>query len=265
MTTTETDHPALIAELTDGTLELVGRITQASNATYLGTLTTESAELSCVYKPFAGERPLWDFPEHTLGSREVAAYEVSRLGGFDVVPVTVLADGPMGTGSLQVWVDSVDEEVEALVDLVPSTQIPDQGWFTCVEGMGPHDEPVAVIHADSPLLRRMAIFDIVVNNADRKGGHILASQGRAFGVDHGICFHTENKLRTLLWGWAGQRLRDDELEMVAQARDRAPERLATLLADDEVEAFVRRADRLISRGRFPRPHGEWPNIPWPPF
>lgn len=261
----ESTHPALTAELTDGELEITGRLLQASNATFLCDLTTSEDTVQCVYKPLDGERPLWDFPDRTLGLREVAAYEVSRIGGFDCVPVTVFVDGPLGPGSLQAWVEVEDAESERWVDLVASSDVPDQGWFTCVDGLDAGDRAVSVIHADRPALRMLAVFDVLINNADRKGGHILGSVGRVFGVDHGISFHPDPKLRTLLWGWAGSELSDPELRAVRQARDLAPAQLGELLSESDIAAMVRRADLLLKRQRFPRPRGEWPAIPWPPF
>ena len=263
-------HPALTvsladAELAGAELEITGRLLEASNATFLTELRGPAGTSRWVYKPTEGERPLWDFPRRTLGLREVAAYEVSRIGGFDCVPVTVFAEGPLGPGSLQAWVESEEEEVARLVDLVPTRAVPAPGWFACVEGLGGNDESVSVIHADDPRLRMLAVFDVLINNADRKGGHILASEGRVFGVDHGVSFHTDHKLRTLLWGWAGSGLLDHEREAVVKARDEAPDQLTALLSEAEIQAFVRRADLLLNRGRLPRPRGQWPSIPWPPF
>jgi uncharacterized repeat protein (TIGR03843 family) len=258
-------HPALTCRLAQGPLEITGRLLQASNATFLAELSTDGDPILCVYKPVEGERPLWDFPHRTLGLREVAAYEVSRIGGFDCVPVTVFVDGPLGPGSLQAWVEEDDAATSALVDLVPSSALPKEGWFSCVEGLDSDDHSVSVIHADVPDLRLMAVFDVLVNNADRKGGHILGSAGRVFGVDHGVTFHTDHKLRTLLWGWAGTQLNERELAAVQQARDDAPDQLGTLLNELEIAAFVRRADLLLNRQRLPRPRGQWPSIPWPPF
>ena len=143
-------HPALTTELGDGELELMGRLMQASNATFLSQLKTDTALIECVYKPIKGERPLWDFPTSTLGLREVAAYEVSRIGGFDVVPVTVLADGPAGLGSLQVWVETTEGDNEQLVDLIPTRDLPKAGWFDVVDGMDPHEASVSVVHAAAP-------------------------------------------------------------------------------------------------------------------
>lgn len=263
-------HPALTVSLDDldltvAELQITGRLLQASNATFLAELTTPDGTTEWVYKPVEGERPLWDFPHGTLGLREVAAYEVSRIGGFDCVPVTVYADGPLGPGSLQAWIDSEEDAVAELVDIVPARPRPPAGWFTCIDGLGADDRPVSVIHADDPRLRNLAVFDVLVNNADRKGGHILASQGQVFGVDHGISFHTDHKLRTLLWGWAGSELRPAELERVATVRDQAPALLGAMLSEPEVEALVRRAALLLDRRRLPRPRGQWPSIPWPPF
>jgi uncharacterized repeat protein (TIGR03843 family) len=258
-------HPALTADLRRAGVQITGRLLQASNATFLAELETGGKTIECVYKPLEGERPLWDFPRRTLGLREVAAYEVSRIGGFDCVPVTVLADGPFGPGSLQVWVEVDEAATNKLVDLVPSSTVPKQGWFASVEGLDADDRPVSVIHADVADLRLLAVFDVLINNADRKGGHILGSAGRVFGVDHGVSFHTDHKLRTLLWGWAGSELNLRELAAVRKARDEAPEQLGELLSDQEIAALVRRADLLLSRRRLPRPRGEWPSIPWPPF
>jgi uncharacterized repeat protein (TIGR03843 family) len=258
-------HPALTAALTPAEIRITGRLVQASNATFLAELQTDTMPIECVYKPLEGERPLWDFPHRTLGLREVAAYEVSRIGGFDCVPVTVLVDGPFGPGSLQVWVDVDEAATNKLVDLVPTSAVPKQGWFASVEGFDGDDRPVSVIHADVADLRLLAVFDVLINNADRKGGHILGSAGRVFGVDHGVCFHTDHKLRTLLWGWAGCELNGRELTAVRKARDEAPDQLDSLLTDREIAALMRRADLLLTRRRMPRPRGEWPSIPWPPF
>jgi uncharacterized repeat protein (TIGR03843 family) len=261
-----TDHPALTTVPREGRMEIIGRLRQASNQTFLATITaTDGSAVQGVYKPIRGERPLWDFPEHTLGLREVAAYRVSRLGGFDVVPVTTLVDGAFGPGSMQVWVESVSDEVDQLVDLIPIDKVPQRGWFPIVEGYAADDSPIAVVHADDHRLRTMAVFDALVNNADRKGGHILANQGRVFGVDHGICFHTENKLRTLLWGWAGKPLLDSEREQITRVVEGAVDELADLLAEDEILALLERADDLLTSNRLPYPHSDWHTIPWPPF
>ena len=190
-----------------GTLEVQGRITEASNATLLCTVTLDGVEGLCVYKPVRGERPLWDFPDGTLAGREVSTYLVSKAAGFGVVPPTVHRDGPFGPGMVQRWIE-IDEERE-LVDIVAAKHVA-PGWRTVLRARGDDGEPALLVHADDPALRAMAALDVVVNNADRKGGHVLAgADGHVYGVDHGICMHQETKLRTVLWGWVGEALDDD--------------------------------------------------------
>lgn len=282
------DHPALTTMPPDGETEIVGRLREASNQTFLlriappgtrpdprpqGALAPERRQLlrapdgvfQGIYKPVSGERSLWDFPEHTLGFREVAAYQVSRIGGFDVVPVTTMVEGPFGPGSLQIWVESDAGAVDELIDLIPSSAVPEIGWFDVMQGLDTDDRPVSLIHADDDRLRRLALLDVLINNADRKGGHILVNDGRVFGVDHGICFHSDDKLRTLLWGWAGQRLTDRERARIQAVQDRAIDVLDRLLAPDEIEALLLRSEQLLRSGRFPHPAGAWHDIPWPPF
>jgi len=182
-----------------------------------------------------------------------------------VVPTTVLRDGPHGRGMVQTWMEPDDDE--APVDIVPAGELP-TGFLHVIDALGPDDEPVALVHEDSVGLRRMAVFDVLVNNGDRKGGHVLATpDGLRYGVDHGVSFHVENKLRTVLWGWVGQSLRDDERAAVAAVRDDAElhARLAGLISPVEVLAFRRRCQRLLDRGVLPSPSSEWPAIPWPAF
>ena len=253
-----------MTDLLDGELELVGRITVASNATFLATID----EVSVVYKPVAGERPLWDFPDGTLANREVAAYLVSESFGWDVVPLTVLRDGPLGPGMVQLW-QQPDAEQDP-VDIVPAAKVPAEGWRTVFQGIDEDDRPLTLIHEDSPALRRMAVLDIVVNNADRKGGHVLPTeQGHRFGVDHGVSFHVEHKLRTVLWGWQGDPLDADEVAGVERVRadlhGDLGRRLADLLTDDELFALSRRCERLLRHGVFPGPRGDMPAFPWPFF
>ncbi len=188
-----------------------------------------------------GERPLWDFPDGTLAGREVATYLMNEATGWDLVPMTVLRDGPFGPGMCQLWVD-VDEDVDLQV----------------------------LARSDHPDLRRMAVLDAVVNNADRKGGHLLPTvEGRVFGVDHGVCFSHEDKLRTLLWQWRGAPLSDEAVEVLSRVRAELEGGLATSLLAHltrrEVRRTVARVDRLISTGVHPYPSEDWPAIPWPPF
>ena len=252
--------------LLEGELVVMGRIMPASNHTYLTRLGDENG-VQCVYKPRSGERPLWDFADGTLASREYAAWVVSDHLGWDVVPPTVLRDGPAGEGMVQLWREP-EPGIDA-VDVVAEGPLP-PGFLHVLDASGADDEPVMLIHEDSPPLRRMAVFDIVTNNTDRKGGHVLPmASGHRHGVDHGVCFHVEDKLRTVLWGWAGYALEPEELagvESVLTGLDGdLRERLEDLLAVVEVDAVARRCERLLRRGSFPVPAGGWPSIPWPPF
>ncbi|UFN44990.1 SCO1664 family protein [Nocardioides okcheonensis] len=252
------------ARVPDGELTLHGRVLPASNATFVG----EVDGVRVVYKPVAGERPLWDFPDGTLAAREVAAHAVSEALGWDVVPPTVLRDGPHGTGMVQLWRDEDPEQ--APVDIVREGRVPD-GFRHVFDGLDAHDRAVSLVHEDSAPLRRMALFDVVVNNADRKGGHVLPMpDGHRHGVDHGLTFHVEPKLRTVLWGWVGEGLVEEEvdgLRRLAAALDAdLGDVLGGLLTAQEVATTRRRLARLLERAEFPAPpSSSYPVIPWPPF
>jgi len=247
-----------------GELTLHGRVLPASNATFVGEL----GGVRVVYKPIAGERPLWDFPDGTLAAREVAAYAVSEALGWNIVPPTVLGDGPHGPGMVQLWRDEVEDQ--SPVDIVGEGEVPD-GFRHVFDGLDAHDQAVSLVHEDSASLRRMALFDVVVNNADRKGGHVLPMpDGHRFGVDHGLTFHVEHKLRTVLWGFVAEPITDDEAaglrRLGAALQGDLGATLADLLADDEVATTSRRLSRLLARGAFPAPAtSAYPVIPWPPF
>jgi uncharacterized repeat protein (TIGR03843 family) len=252
-------------ELLDAQLVVLGRIMPASNHTFLTQLG--DSETQCVYKPSSGERPLWDFTDGTLADREYAAWVVSDHLGWDIVPPTVLRDGPAGRGMVQLWMES--EEGIDPVDVVPEGAVP-PGFLHVLDATGAQDEPVVLVHEDSDPLRRMAVFDIITNNTDRKGGHVLPMPGgHRHGVDHGVCFHSEDKLRTVLWGWAGQPLSAVEVAGVESVLDGLGaglrESLEDLLTVREVDAVARRCERLLRVGSFPVPRGGWPSIPWPPF
>ncbi|MFW0773053.1 SCO1664 family protein [Paenarthrobacter nitroguajacolicus] len=251
-------------DLMTAELTLTGRITTASNATFLGSI----GEVEVVYKPIAGESPLWDFPHGTLARREVAAYMVSQVCGWDIVPRTWLRDGPFGEGMVQLWQEQ--DPVQTAVNLIATNQVPEKGWKQVLEGQDEDGQMVALVHEDSPALRRMAVFDMVVNNADRKGNHILAmTDGHRHGVDHGLTFHSDHKLRTVLWGWLGDPLTAEERDGI----DRVTEglngglgrNLADLLSVEEIESIATRCARLRLEGRFPAPSGEMPAVPWPLF
>jgi hypothetical protein len=227
--------------LRSGAMEVEGRLVHASNATLYCAISLDGVEAYCVYKPVRGERPLWDFPDGTLAAREVGTYLLSAATGWNVVPPTVLREGPFGAGMVQLWIDGdPDVDLSRLID------------------------------ADLPPLRRMAIFDAVVNNADRKGGHLIPMpDGHVYGVDHGLTFHTQDKLRTVLWTWAGEPLPEEAVDTLSELRaefeGRLGDTLHGLLTRREVTALVRRTDRLLASRRHPEPSGDWPAVPWPPF
>ncbi|WP_420117780.1 SCO1664 family protein [Micromonospora sp.] len=262
------DASAALRLLCEGELELEGRLVDASNTTLRATLTLDGRTARCVYKPVRGERPLWDFPDGTLAGREVSAYLVSRATGWDLVPPTVLRDGPLGPGSCQLWIDEPDD-AEPLVGFVPAESVPPR-WFPVAAARDDDGAAYALAHADDPRLARLAVLDAVINNADRKGGHVLAgADDRIYGVDHGVCFHVEEKLRTVLWGWAGRQLPPDAVQ-VLDALDRQlvgelGEELAEHLTLGEVAEVAARVRRLRDTGRYPLPPQEWPAMPWPPI
>ena len=262
--------PAVPALLRRGRIEITGRLVDASNTTLFGTLSADGVELQCVYKPVRGERPLWDFPDGTLAGREVASYLVSEAGGWHVVPPTVLRDGPFGTGMVQVWVDTNDER--ELIDVCPPAQVP-PGWLGVLRARDGRGDPAVLAHADVPELRGMAVFDVVANNADRKGGHVLAgTDGRIYGVDHGLCLHVEQKLRTVLWGWVGQPMTAEVLEPLRRLRAKLDgssstfrDELGEHVTRREVRALRARVENLLKAPCFPEPSGYGPAIPWPAF
>ena len=251
-------------------MTVTGRLVDASNVTLLGTVKAKGVELSCVYKPVRGERPLWEFPDGTLAGREVASYLIARAAGWDCVPPTLLRDGRFGPGMVQAWVEDADSDLTA--DLLPDDAVPDH-WFPVLHAVGQDDEPLVLAHGAQPALAVLAGFDLVVNNADRKASHILPTpDGRIRGVDHGVTLHTDDKLRTILWGWAGSALPDAVtagLERLASALSSAGSELSRQI-DDLVTVGERRAlsDRvahLLAEPVYPRPPEHRTPIPWPPL
>ena len=265
MTGADPRHRALHS----GDLTVLGRIRSASNATFLceAILPDEPGEIvQCVYKPVAGEQPLWDFPDGTLAGREVGSYLVSAALGWDVVPLTIIRDGPAGPGMLQLWVEQPEDC--SLVDLCPPDAVP-PGYLSVLTAYDYSGSEVALVHADDPQLRRIAVFDVIVNNADRKGGHILAGvDGRVYGVDHGVSLHTHDKLRTVLWGWAGQSLDDTTMAAVAgldeQLDGELGEQLSEHITAAELAALRDRVRALLDDPVMPKPEGRRP-LPWPAF
>ncbi|MEU6776099.1 SCO1664 family protein [Streptomyces sp. NPDC046759] len=252
--------------LARGELTVRGRIREASNAALFCTIALDGRQASCIYKPVAGERRLWDFPDGTLAGREVAAYQVSEATGWGLVPPTVLRDGPYGEGMCQLWIDAQAEaELLALVD----AEEPEPGWKAIGLAEVGEGRTALLVHADDERLRRLAVLDAVINNADRKGGHLLPTvDGRLYGIDHGVTFNVDDKLRTLLWGWAGEPLTAEAVDVLEGLRATLDgslgARLAGLITPAETDATRARVDALLTTGVHPEPSGEWPAIPWPP-
>lgn len=260
----------MLRVLEEADLEVLGRLADASNLALLVRVGGSTGPLA-VYKPVLGERPLWDFPEGTLAAREVAAFVISAAGGWDIVPETVLRTGPHGTGSLQRWVGDPEVEPEHPVDVVLPDEIP-AGWLPVLHGEDGQGRAVVVVHEDSAALRAVAAFDAVINNSDRKGSHLVREGSHTRGFDHGVSLHEDAKLRTVLWGFAGEPLPDLELDRIERVL-RAVEHggsdlrssLDTLLTIAEVAALEARCRSLLDHAAYPRPSAEWPAIPWPPI
>jgi uncharacterized repeat protein (TIGR03843 family) len=225
---------------TRGDLEITGRLVDASNATLFGTVTLGSESFEVIYKPVAGERPLWDFPDGTLADREYAAFLLSDLSGFNLVPPTILREGPAGFGMVQRWID-VDDSINL------------------AEFFG----------QDLPALRELALFDSIINNTDRKIGHLLPSvDGHLFACDHGVTFHSEDKLRTVLWQWAGDDLTTEEISKVKSVAERVsnnPDLFAPHITPVEYLSLQARILRLLDEAKMPSPSDDWPPIPWPAY
>ncbi|HWR47685.1 MAG TPA: SCO1664 family protein [Pseudonocardiaceae bacterium] len=259
--------PAALPLLHHGRIEVAGRIVEASNATLLCTVHCDGVSADCVYKPIRGERPLWDFPDGTLAGREVASWLLSEATGWSLVPPTVLRSGPLGPGMVQLWIDTEDES--GLVDVVALDAVP-QGWRTVLRAHDRYGGPALLVHADTEGMRQLAVLDVLINNADRKGRHVLAGlDGAVYGVDHGICLHREDKLRTVLWGFLGQTLSVAVLDVLRRVRSALDGALGAVLTEHltraEVRAVRERTDRLLATETFPAPNGNWPAIPWPAF
>ncbi|MDR1999511.1 MAG: SCO1664 family protein [Frankiaceae bacterium] len=225
-----------------GDIVIEGRVVGSSNATFYCAVSHNGVQAACVYKPVRGERPLWDFPDGTLAEREAAAYAVSAATGWDLIPPTVLRDGPLGAGMVQLWV-----EADSSVDLGE-----------------------LIYRRDEPALERIAVLDAVINNADRKGGHLLPTQGgRIYGIDHGLTFNEAEKLRTVLWQWAGDPLDEGAVdvlaELLAAISGSLGEALSELLSGREIRRTQRRIQRLLNGATHPNPPRDRRAMPWPPF
>jgi hypothetical protein len=224
-----------------GEISVERRLVDASNATLFVEISNEASTVKAIYKPVAGERPLWDFPDGNLASRERAAYLVDQALGFNHIPLTILRDGPFGFGMVQRWIE-VDEDIDLELHF----------------------------RKEDPQLREVALLDAVINNTDRKIGHLLPdTDGHLYVCDHGVTFHVDDKLRTVLWQWAGQEISQGELQkledLLQLIASGALDELKSLLTENEIAALILRINRLITLKSFPEPNPEWPHIPWPPF
>jgi len=227
--------------LVRGELSVTGRLVDASNATLYATASHDGHSVTCIYKPIAGERPLWDFADGCLAHREYASYLVSDHLGFDLVPLTILRDGPYGFGMVQQWID-IDESIDL------------SKFFS----------------TDHPQLRSMALFDAIVNNTDRKIGHLLpVDEKTVYGCDHGVTFHPEDKLRTVLWQWANEPFSESEISTLKRAQTELAGQFGTMLSplitEIEIKETMGRVSRLLTLGTFPLPNPDWPAVPWPAF
>ena len=225
------------AVIKNANLKVIGRLIDASNATLQATLENTDPIMKVIYKPVLGEKPLWDFAEGNLANREYAAFLLSQLAGFDLVPTTVLREGPFGYGMVQEWI-----EIDDNLDVVEFGQ------------------------GNDPQLRKLALFDAIINNTDRKFGHLLVDvTGKLKGCDHGVCFHQENKLRTVLWQFSGEQFNLEEIELLNKVKKLDLYfSFADLLTTAEICALDQRVSDLLATGKFPFPSDQWPAIPWPP-
>lgn len=225
------------AVIKNANLKVTGRLIDASNATLQATLENTDPVMKVIYKPVLGEKPLWDFADGNLANREYAAFLLSQLAGFYLVPITVLREGPFGYGMVQEWI-----EIDDNLDIVEFGQ------------------------GNDPQLRKLALFDAIINNTDRKFGHLLVDvTGKLKGCDHGVCFHQENKLRTVLWQFSGEQFNLEEIELLNKVKKLdLYSTFADLLTTAEISALDQRVSDLLVTGSFPFPSDQWPAIPWPP-
>ena len=239
----DNDIPQTLSLLQNGKIDIEGLVPWSSNYTFLVTLREGTRETMAIYKPSRGERPLWDFPDGSLARREVAAYVVSAALGWPNIPPSVLRDGPEGEGVVQLFIETVEQ----------------QHFFTLRQA-----------HRDE--MKHIAAFDALVNNTDRKGGHVLlGTDGCIWCIDHGVTFHEYPKLRTVIWDFTEQHIPEEILKDVCQlqsrlrrAEDELPKSLAALISRRELKALRERVDEMIERGVYPTPPEDWPPVPWPP-
>ncbi len=277
---TAAERRAVLHRLRYDEIRIAGRVAEASNVALLVEVAAPRAgegagepPMWAIYKPVRGERPLWDFPDGTLAGREVASWLLADATAYGIVPPTVLREGPFGPGSVQLWIGDPyarPEDSAFVVRLARAGQRP-AGWLTAFEGARAGGRGLAVVHEDAEDVRDAAVLDALLNNSDRKGSHLVRDRcGTLWGFDHGLTLHAEPKLRTVLWGWAGQPLRGSDLDRLRLLRadlSGSPLRSALegLLPAGDVFALQVRVQRLLDSGRHPRAGPDWPAIPWPPL
>lgn len=249
--------------MSEGVLQIEGRLPGASNATMRARI--EGTDDRVVIKPVAGERPLWDFPDGTLSGREVAAYELSEFLGWDLIPLTIWRqESPVGEAMVQRWIDATPDA--RAIDVCRPQEVP-EGWTVVLEAEDQWGQPVVLAHEQSPELAKLAVFDILVNNADRKGGHVLIDRtGQRWGIDHGVCFSHEPKLRTVLWGWIGEPISSgtmQDLLVLGEQLESGLDPVERWLHPAERRALRARVADLLHTGVFPAPANDWPAVPWP--
>ena len=270
--------------------ELEGQLLDASNAVFrmrpadaAPDDASPNASLRAVYKPIRGERPLRDFPRGTLAHREVATYLVAQAGGWDQVPQTQWYDGPFGPGSMQRWVGPLEPEPPTQVGLQAPSEVDGQDGQAVIAAFETDDGPALLTHSLDDAVADIAVLDIITNNADRKGSHLITDGGsdaaaaaaavgtgrvRTYAIDNGLTFHVDDKLRTVLWGWAGQPLPARVISHLTRLQDGRAElakQLSAHLSDAEIRAFTERTDALLQLGEFPQPPEDRYALPWPPL
>lgn len=252
--------------LLSGDIEIQGLIPESSNGALKAVLRNDQGEVSVIIKPSALIRPLWDFPALDLNNRELATFELSEKLNLNFVPISVKRNIPeIGECLIQEWIEEVENQ---LIIVRNETEIPKK-YKKVINGYDELNKLVCLAHDNNEELRKIAIFDLIVNNADRKGGHILKDQyGKIWIIDHGVTWHHENKLRTILWGWIGDDLQNQDLALINMAKNEISnwiENRTSILSNEELDAAIKRIEVVLEEGKFPEPSKEWPAIPWPIF
>lgn len=252
--------------LLTGNIEIQGLIPESSNGALKASIKNGKEEISVIIKPTALIRPLWDFPELDLNNRELATYELSEKLNLNFVPVCIKRILPeIGECLIQEWIEEVDNQ---LIIVRSDSDIP-KHYKKVINGYDELNKLVCLAHDNNKDLKKIAIFDLIINNADRKGGHILKDQNeKIWIIDHGVTWHQENKLRTILWGWIGENLSNEDIKLLELAKIAIFEWIengAHLLRIEELQAALNRIEVVLEQGKFPEPSKEWPAIPWPIF